>query len=74
MSKTCMQQVIGRDHRLVWRRRPHAVPNGTGNPNNGYARCRECGAEVYVGTGLHQNLNVPLRDAEAEARFLRQHS
>lgn len=75
MSATCMQEVIDpRTHCVVRRRRPHVVPEGgTGDPNNGYAYCSECGAEVYVGTGRHPNLGVPLDQVEAEIAYLRQH-
>jgi hypothetical protein len=64
-TKTCMQR-IGK----AMRRRPHVVPTYTMDPNNGYANCTECGELVYVGTGLHPNLGVPLTDAEEEARIL----
>ena len=72
MSKTCMQQRLGRDGRLVARRLPHDVPDRTGDPNNGYALCASCGQSVYVGTGLHPNLGVPLADVDAELRYLRE--
>jgi len=54
------------------RRMPHDVPyEGTGDPNNEYAQCSSCGASVYVGSGLHANLVVPMQSAEAEARLRR---
>lgn len=73
MSKTCMQRVISpRTHQYVSRRLPHVVPDGgTGDPNDGYARCQVCGAQVYVGSGLHPNLGVPMEQAEAESRARR---
>ena len=75
MSKTCVQEVIDRrTHKLVTRRRPHDVPSGTGDPNNGYATCRACGVEVYVGSGLHPNLGVPLADVDDEVAFLRRNT
>ncbi len=73
MSKTCLQETFDRNGRRVKRYLPHAVPAATHDPNNGYARCQVCGQEVYVGTGLHPNLGVPLDQAEAEAEFLRRH-
>lgn len=71
MSKTCMQLATDkRTHQTVYRRRPHVVPDGTGDPNNGYATCAVCGCEVYVGTGLHPNLGVPYEYVDAEVAFL----
>ena len=66
-----MQITTSRDHRPVRRRLPHVVPDSTGDSNNGYARCEACGAEVYVGSGLHPNLGVPMDQADAEANYLR---
>lgn len=73
MTKTCMQKVYdSRTHRFVERRRPHIVPaGGTRDPNDGYARCEACGEAVYIGTGLHPNLGVPVEQAEYEAAYLR---
>lgn len=71
MSKTCMQKAFDREGRPVTRRLPHDVPASTGDPNDGYASCASCGVEVYVGSGLHPNLGVPVEDAEAEVRVLR---
>ena len=74
MSKTCMQDVINRrTHMIVQRRRPHVVPDGTGDPNNAYAECEECGQEVYVGTGLHPNLSVPHDQTKTETTYLQRH-
>jgi len=71
-SATCIQNVPDKYGRMVKRRRPHDVPTGgTGDPNNGYTRCRSCGVEVYVGSGLHPNLGVPMEQAEEIAAFLR---
>ena len=71
MSKTCMQRVIVKmTQREVLRRRPHIVPDATFDPNNGYARCESCGTDVYVGTGLHPNLGVPMDQADDEAAYL----
>ena len=71
MSTTCMQQVIDkRTHRIVTRRRPHDVPDCTLDPDNGYAQCASCGAEVYVGTGLHPNLGVSMDSVDAEVEYL----
>jgi hypothetical protein len=67
-----MQEVLDRrTGRLSLRRRAHDVPAASGDPNNGYATCRSCGAEVYIGTGMHPNLGVRVEDAEAEALFMR---
>lgn len=75
MSKTCKQTYYSRRAgRTIARYLPHVVPDGTGDPNNGYAECEECGQEIYVGTGLHPNLGVPLDDVEAEVAYLRQNS
>ena len=47
-TKTCMQKVLSRrTGRVIERRLPHVVPDGT---VDGYAYCSECGTEVYVGT------------------------
>lgn len=75
MSKTCMQTSIvrrgPRSGQLALRRMPHIVPHGTGDSNNGYALCEACGQEVYVGSGLHPNLGVPISQVDAEAAYMR---
>lgn len=73
-TKTCIQKVIdSRTHAYVYRRRPHVLPDYTGDKNNGYARCEACGELCYVGTGYHPNLHVLLEQADAEAAFQRKH-
>lgn len=71
MSKTCMQNVFDKHGMPVRRRRPHDLVDATYDPNNGYAKCSECGREFYVGTGIHPNLGVPYEDAERESAYLR---
>lgn len=72
MSKTCMQEVVdARTHLRVMRRRAHILPDATLDPNNGYACCAACGLEVYIGSGLHPNLGVPIAQVVREAAFLR---
>lgn len=73
MSKTCRQTYYSRRAgRTITAYRPHDVPwAGTGDPNDGYAICSHCGAEVYVGSGLHPNLGVPMDEVDAEIRYLR---
>ena len=50
-TKTCMQRVIGRDHRYRMARRPHDAGDDAAGTVSGYASCIHCGAAVYVGRG-----------------------
>lgn len=64
MTATCRQTRRSRDGRLVQRSLPHVVPDSS---PDGYARCEECGREVYVGQGRLS----PIEMQRAEARGAR---
>lgn len=51
MTQTCKQKTFTKNGRPIERYLPHIVPDCTGDPNNGYAICENCGQKIYVGTG-----------------------
>lgn len=47
-TNTCKQKTVGRNGSMVSRYLPHVT---SGPDPTGYARCSECGQDVYVGRG-----------------------